>query len=171
MCFYSGALSRPIFLYYFPSGTYSHSTSSCAQFSEPWREEFDGNIPFRTQGSKVSPLCTFSGCRSLYLFPSVSERHLSSDGWARHPRSQAYLGTVTWPSRDCQTLAQCHAMGFTSNHIMVSYYNNYCATITSAYLADNSPLIVDQSFCSWVGIYISPFVACRVNCSNLITIH
>ena len=37
-----------------PSGSYKLSTLTSARFSEPEREGFDGDIPFRAECSKVS---------------------------------------------------------------------------------------------------------------------
>lgn len=40
---------------------------------------------------------------------------------------------------------------------MVDYSHMLCATIALAYLADKDT-ILDQRFCGWAGVYVSPFL-------------
>ena len=70
---------------FIPSGSYTLSACSSSGFPDPWGEAFDGDIPFRTECSKVS--------RSLHIVclwlpgffpPFAADRSFSDDGWARH---------------------------------------------------------------------------------------
>lgn len=73
-------LESLIFLVFsIPTGFYSQSDFSSAEFPDPWEEGFDRNIPFRTECSKVShPLhkCLAVG---LYLYPFPAGGSFSDD--------------------------------------------------------------------------------------------
>ena len=67
------------------SGSYTLSDSSLEKFPEPWEEDFDEDIPIKTNCCKVSLiLCITFVCGSLYLFPSAAEESFSNDGLIRY---------------------------------------------------------------------------------------
>lgn len=56
-----------------PSTSYPISTTSYVLFLEPRGEGVGGDIPFMTESSKVSTLCTLVCWGSLRSFPSIAE--------------------------------------------------------------------------------------------------
>jgi hypothetical protein len=66
------------FVFFIPSDYYTLSSSSSTGFPEQWQKEFDGEILFRSQCSKIAP-CILSDCGSQYLFPSQSGISISDD--------------------------------------------------------------------------------------------
>lgn len=73
-------------------------------------------------------------------------------------RSMASPVLGSWPSEQCQAWVLFHGMGHRSNQVIAGYSCNICPTIVPEYHPSRSLLQMDQSICSWVGVYIFPLV-------------
>lgn len=81
-------IRRPCFPLSFTSSSfYTLSASTCFMgFLECWGDNFDGDIPFVTEWSKISQflhLCITSDCGSLHFFPSMTVGSFCDEGYAR----------------------------------------------------------------------------------------
>lgn len=139
-------------------GSYNLSTSSCAEFLEPWGEGLLKTSHLKLGGPKSSTLCTWSSCTSLNWFPfTAGGKSLWwwPNGTLVYGNSRMSLGVflllcsftkirvygfpvgpwsvqpqflATW---SCQIWIPSHGLGLKYSKVVVGYSHNVCATFPS----------------------------------------
>lgn len=179
-----------VFGAFLPTSSYSLFASSSIPFPDPWGEEFDGDISFRAEYSKVShslhyvwlwvavfvPIC----CRRkiacwwlskapMYVFSRIPLGVISllcffsrtvTSGFSPGPWSQV-LGHQS--SIGCRF----HLMVWTLNSISYWLFTPTAFHYQYTRVSCRQVSTVDQRVCTWVGVYLSPLVVCRVTFSNM----
>ena len=68
-----------------------------------------------------------------------------------------YLVLNSWQTNQYQVWIHSHGMGYKYNQRVMGYSQNFIALALHV-----GSSVIDHMVCSWVGIYISPLIACTV---------